>query len=1197
MPSPAFLRPITQAEMRLVEQVQWATQSITAWDPALTFDQQIIRAGFLRALLCGQVPSPGSNDPIKNIVSLRLIDALIVGRLDLSECKDLPHLSFEDSVITGGIALRNARAGGIHLLRCAILRGIDASGLHSSAAIELKLVEFTHRTVLNFSEANIENGCSFSELTTVGSAKATETLQRDLDELVETLEAATAKAGNPTRVAHKFGAVPNPRHLVAKAWSTATALTPTGQLGDFAFVSLKAAHIGGDLTIEGIRVSSCNHPCGPDGGCDDPESHQENAKLAIDAERIEVKGDVSIRSTSAQLSILRGGISLVSSQITGYVNIEGVGVFRCASTNALDCEGAVIGAHFSIYPLTRIRRPFQGTRTRLRGGLRLLGAHIKGQLILRGVIIYADTSIIGDGVIIDNDFVTRPEEEDSQYVSLLCGRGRFPGATIGGQFKLQGTRVIVRPQPATHTQQQSAPPGPTHDAVLSMRDITIKGGLFFVPFGKRETCILGGVRLNDSVINGVFEIVGSRITAAPSGDAVDAIGANIKSDLLFASVHPDRRSTDEVHERCQIEGVVHITGATLGGRLRIVGANLSVPSDVEEFALVASGASIKGGIFIEPASPRAGGYIRTTINGGLRMNQIQVGSRFQVRGATIEASPVHGRIAIIANGAHFAGDVTFGVIKPADDPSPALFEVRNYVIKGEIRLYGTEIKGGLKCYVGTLHASPKGSGFVIDGYTSDIAKGVVFTSSGENAQPMLDIRGIVGFAYAKLGSCILGELPSAASAETQGSFVSLQGHVRLNGAEIVDVTSFERVLIGPLDASTTDGKDLAKTIDCTLNRWNVTSPGTIISAQNADLGTMLSIRLDPRTSGTIDLLGAHVYTLDDHDDERGHGRLGWGDPPTSVTPAAGVMLRLFGFTYTHIMSDKYDAGPSPDGRRPLRLAQRIDWLHQQYENKSAIAETYSPLPYMQLASVFRAQGFNREADDISYVRRKYLVKYGTLNLFDKFLQRLYGFFFGFGYRSEDALATCLILLLVNIIFALLGNGGIPVFAPPPAQNATWPWLVESQHPTTGPFDLNLHPVSVKAATTLHINPSPSQNAQTTPASPNPPNACRCVTHKRRPHHTTPPPPPPPPAQLGDTTGKLTPVPAAPLTACSNKDAVIYAIDQTLPLIHVTSGNGCEIPHTAPKTYYSWHILMLFLSWIVIPTAGLTLSGILRETTK
>ena len=1196
MPSPAFLSPITQAEQRLVEQVQWAPQSISGWDATLTFDQQIIRAGFLRAFLCGQVSSPGKTDPIKNIVSLRLVDALIVGRLDLSECKDLPHLSLEDSVITGGIALRNARAGGIHLLRCSILHGIDASGFHSSAAIQLKLVEFAHRTVLNFSEASIENGCSFSELTTVGSAKTTETLQRDLDELVETLEAATAKAGNPTRVAHNFGAVPNPRQLVAKAWSTATAPTPTGQLGDFAFISLKAAHIGGDLVIEGIRVSTCNHRCGPDGRCNGADQHQENEKLAIDAERIEVKGDVSIQSTSAQLSILRGGISMVSAQITGYLNIGGVGVFRCASTNALDCEGAVIGAHFSIYPLTRIRRPFQGTRTRLRGGLRLLGAHIKGQLILRGVIIYADTAIIGDGVIIDNDFVIRPEEEDAQYVSLLCGQVRFPGATIGGQFKLQGTRVIVRPQPATSTQQQSAPPRPVHEAVLSMRDITIKGGLFFVPFGKRETCIIGGIRLNDSVINGVFEIVGSRITAAPSGAAVDAIGATIKSDLLFASVHPDRRSTDEVHEGCQIEGVVLITGATLG-RLRIVGATLSS----DEFALVASGASVKGGIFIDPARSSTGAVLRTNIHGALRMNQIQVGSRFQVRGATIEASPVHGRIAIIANGAHFAGDVTFGVINPADDPSLDPLEARSYDIKGEIRLYGTEIKGGLKCYVGTLHANPGGSGFVIDGYTSDIAKGVLFTSSGEPAQPILDIRGIVGFAYAKLGSFIFGESP-VASVKSHGSLVSLQGHVRLNGAEIVDLTSFERVLISPPDAGTPDGKALADTIDRTLNRWNVTSPGTIISAQNADLGTMLSIRLDPGSRGTIDLLGAHVYTLDDHDNARRNGALGWGDPPTSVTPPAGVMLRLFGFTYTHIMADTFDSQPAPPGKKTFRFTGRKDWLQQQYLKKKPTAETYSPLPYMQLAGVFRAQGFNREADDISYVRRKYLVKYGTLNLFDRSLQRLYGFFFGFGYRSEDALATCLILLLVNIIFALVGNGGISVFAPPPSstQNPSWPWLVEAQHPTTGPFDLNLHPTSVKAATRLLIDPSPPPSAQTAPASPNPapPNACRCVTHKRRRHHSPPArQPQSSAAQLGDTTGKLTPVAATPPAACSNKDAVIYAIDQTLPLIHVTSGNGCEIPHTAPKTYYSWHILMLFLSWIVIPTAGLTFSGILRETTK
>lgn len=657
MPLLPFLSPITQAEKRLVEQVQWAPQSIAGWDPALAFDQQIIRAAFLRALLCGQVLQPDKpdkndkadkNEPIKNIVSLRLIDALIVGRLDLSECKDLPHLTFEHSVITGGIALRNARAGGIHLIRGSILNGIDACGLRSSGAIELQRVQFTHRAALDFSQANIENGCSFSDLTTAGSVDATETLRQDLDELVETLQARAGILGQPNRVVLKFAGVHNPQQLMADAWSGAD--VPAHPHGSLASLCLRAAHIGGDLTIEGIRVSTCNRRCGADGRCDDAERHQENARLAIDAERIEVKGDVNIRSTSDQLSILRGGISLVSAQITGSFNIEGVGVFRCASNDALDCEGAVVGAHLIIYPLIRSSRPFKGTRTRLRGGLRLIDAHIKGQLILRGLIAYADTAITGDGIIIDNDFFIRPEDEDAQYVSLLCGKIRLPGATIGGQFNFYGTRVMVcacPPSPgaanrlpaassATSTKQPDVSK-PAHEAVLSMRDITIKGGLFFVPFRKRETCILGGIRLNDSVINGVFEIIGSRITAAPNGVAIDAIGATIKSDLLFASVHPDRRSLGEVHEGCLIEGVVRITGATLGGRLWIVGATLS--SEGEEFALVASGASVKGGIFIDPARSSSDVILRTKINGALRMNQIQVGSRFQVRGATIEASP------------------------------------------------------------------------------------------------------------------------------------------------------------------------------------------------------------------------------------------------------------------------------------------------------------------------------------------------------------------------------------------------------------------------------------------------------------------------------------------------------------------------------------------------------------------------------
>jgi hypothetical protein len=63
------------------------------------------------------------------------------------------------------------------------------------------------------------------------------------------------------------------------------------------------------------------------------------------------------------------------------------------------------------------------------------------------------------------------------------------------------------------------------------------------------------------------------------------------------------------------------------------------------------------------------------------------------------------------------------------------------------------------------------------------------------------------------------------------------------------------------------------------------------------------------------------------------------------------------------------------------------------------------------------------------------------------------------------------------------------------------------------------------------------------------------------------------------------------------NAALYTFDQTMPLVHVTSGSGCEVAQHAPWPYRTWHALMLFLSWIVIPTAGLTFSGILRETNK
>jgi hypothetical protein len=988
---------------------------------------------------------------------------------------------------------------------------------------------------------------------------------------------------------------------VSYAWSSAP-IPAASQLGDFASLSLKAAHIGGDLVIEGLRISTCNHPCGPDGCCNQAEQHGDDAKLAIDAERVEIKGDVSIASKASRSCILRGGISLAFAQITGQLNIAGVWILRCGSENALNCEGILLGGHLTL-------EPFKRTRTWLRGGLRVLGGHIKGQLILRGVVIHADKAITGDGVNIDNDLFIHPAEKDAKQLSLLCGILRFPGATIGGQLGILGTRVMacsnrrpVRARTATSAPSTVSPSiapaaaKPLLDPAIAMRDITVKGGLFFSPYFSRMTHITGGLRLNDAVINGVFEVVGTRITADANGNAIDASGANIKSDVLFAAVHPERQHFKDPGEGCQIEGTVQLPGATLGGRLRIVGA--SIASGSKESALIASGSSIKGGLFIQPAfSIKTAGAVASLpahIAGTLRLNQAQIGSRFQLRGATIDATQHDPHLAIMANGTRFAGDF---ILSPDEDGMP-------YTIVGEIRMYGAEIKGGLKCLVGLLRpsASPDATGFVIDGYNCDIAKGVEL---GPGPRPVpagkpdkLEIHGIVGFGYARLGCFTMGDSSRLDSTSPKPTAVSLEGHIRLNGAEVTDLTSIENTAIQPPDVDTPYGKDLTAVMSVTLNRWDTTRAGTIVSAQNADLGTMLSVRLDPKSRGIVDLLGAKVYTLDDHfypytRASSAENVLGWGHQPTSPNPSpgtiSGVCLNLVGFTYTNLMSDEHDSARSSSGGS-LRLKQRREWLQQQYVDGRITPETFSPLPYIQLANALRAQGFNREADCISFERRKYLVTHGTLSPLDWLLQWLYGRFFGFGYRSSRALVTCILLLLANYLFAVVGTGAIPM-------SQSQPWLIEAKHPSTWPslihIDLSSGLGTVHAAQSTN---SPPVSTRRQPASS--PNAIAhgapCVAHKHGGHHGCPPLLPPLPKPETSATWKLTTRPE-PDHAC--RKPWIYAIDQTLPVIHVTSGNGCEVLQKAPAPYQIWRVLMLLLTWIVIPTAALTFSGILRETNK
>jgi hypothetical protein len=1272
MPLPAIFKPVTLAENRVVEYIIAGRYPVPCWDRTFTFDQRIVRSSFLRALCCGRIESPEGTGRIKNVLSLHLFQALIVSKFDLAECSDLPHITLRNCVITEGISLKNAECGGIHLIRCFLLcHGIDARGMQCRGAVQCNRVRASTRAELNFSQADIASGCSLSELFTPATSAATRSFRKHLDQLVARLEAKSnvdRAAGDAADTAIVLPAVPvdadytaaiNPGKLVTDIWARAAAIAPPAQdrPSGFSLLSLRSAHICGDLRIDGLSVFPRVEKFQTEGDANSTTAPAN--ETAVDAEHAEIKGDVYISRSKRHECILSGKVDFSHAEIAGQLEIAGTQIIATAQNeDALNVEGAQIGSHFVLLPR-------HGTRTSLTGGIRAIGAHIKGQFQLRGVVVHAETSILGDGAAIENDVFIQPEEHDSVEIHGLI---QFPGATIGGQLNISGATI------ESHHKSGLA---------ISMRDIEVKGGIFIRSADRVPSQVQGEIHMNDAVVGGVFDVIGSTLEAGSSGFAISADGATIESDVRFKmSILEETSSAPEGYLPCQIKGCVRMPGATINGRFRILGAEIglrglvpkshtpsdadSLPSDnhddarndsAEKSALIISGATIRGGFFADAVwSAKKKESTPCVLRGALRVNHAQIDSRLQLRGVNLQAWDCGSRVALSAIGLHLRGDLE---LQPAKGGNVC-------IVCGEIRLIGATITGALEIVGGKIAGHEEGTGFAIDGYSSAIERGVLLRpvtqrdiqtyleDQGSRAEVItlilkdpkakydftedekkaithiatnysLSIEGIVGFAYARLASLTIGVSPK--EPQWVPNAVQLDGVLRLDGITIKDATFIKQVRFTSPGCFPRAKVKLADRVSETLDRLSDTNRRTIISAHNATLGNVFSVKLSEGSCGAIELFGTQVVTLDDWDfrensDNVVHGAphqtevklcLGWGKPPsgdgwfdTASSPRYdGVRLGLDGFTYRRF-ADPAGTVLRPRGRLkwlrrsasagPDWLASRQAWLWQQYPKCEMSEDSFCPLPYIQLAGVFRAHGFNREADEVSIDRRNYLVRYGTLNPLDWTLQWLYGFFFGFAYRSESALATCLILLLVNVIFALVGNGAIPLRVLPSTGHAQL-WLMEAQHPRTAPSVLDLkfffHPGPVKAATHDSADsPSfPSPQLASLPAA----GTCRCSKHKRKARTSKP--PPVHVMQQGEASGPLKPPAAAAPCACQNKNAVLYAIDQTLPLIHVTHGNGCELTGDAPKLYYGWRILMLFLGWIVIPTATLTFSGILRETNK
>ncbi|MGH3771563.1 MAG: hypothetical protein ACRDRW_09240 [Pseudonocardiaceae bacterium] len=248
---------------------------------------------------------------------------------------------------------------------------------------------------------------------------------------------------------------------------------------------------------------------------------------------------------------------------------------------ALDCDGLQVDGD------VLLGDGFTATGHGDYGAIRLLGAHIRGQLNVNGARLTNETgpALIGDGLHVDGDVF------GGGFIAIghgELGAVRLPGAHIIGQLNLNGAELANQAGPA-----------------LIGDGLHVDGGLVlaegFTATGHYER---GAVRLPGAHIGGQLNLDGAVLinTTGPAliGDHL-AVNGGVFLDGFTASGHGE-------------DGVVRLPGAHITGQLNLdraeltnptgpalIGDHLRVDSDMFAEGLTATGHSHDGAVRLADA--------------------------------------------------------------------------------------------------------------------------------------------------------------------------------------------------------------------------------------------------------------------------------------------------------------------------------------------------------------------------------------------------------------------------------------------------------------------------------------------------------------------------------------------------------------------------------------------------------------------
>ncbi|WP_438387200.1 hypothetical protein [Actinopolyspora saharensis] len=422
------------------------------------------------------------------------------------------------------------------------------------------------------------------------------------------------------------------------------------------WLSVVGATITGDLLLNGGFTAS---------------SDSEGGTLRLAGANI--TGQLSL--SGAELTANSGpAFHLHGAHITGQLILSGAEL-TASNGPALDAER--ITADNGMF----LNEGFTASSDSQLGTLLLLGSSITGQLILReaqliaihGPALVADNLTVSDGLFLDEGFSARSDSED--------GTLRLLGAHITGQLNLSGAELTASNGPALHLPGSSvigqlilrgAQLTASNGSALHADGITVSSGVFldqgFIASSDSDNSTL---RLSRVSITGQLILSGAELTAS-NGPALHLQRAQITGQLILHGTQLTASNGP----------ALHADRITIGESL-FLDEGFSARSDSEDGTLRLLGAQITGQLILSGAE-------LTASNGpALHANRITVGdSALLDEGFSARSDSEDGTLRLL--GAHITGQLNLSGAELIADSGPALY-LPGTTVTGQISLSGAEL--------------------------------------------------------------------------------------------------------------------------------------------------------------------------------------------------------------------------------------------------------------------------------------------------------------------------------------------------------------------------------------------------------------------------------------------------------------------------------------------------------------------------